>query len=63
VSPEAGRIRARQPETDFPDKGGLLLEHAIHFFGLFGAWLGPGRVEAARAALVVAMRTSARCLT
>jgi predicted dehydrogenase len=31
--------------------GGIFVEHAVHFFDLFAAWLGPGTVEAAQASL------------
>ena len=42
------------PEHWFWDRsksGGIFVEHAVHFFDLFSAWLGPGRVEAAQASL------------
>ncbi|MFL6117728.1 MAG: Gfo/Idh/MocA family protein [Catenulispora sp.] len=33
---------------DREKSGGILVEHAVHFFDLFAGWLGPGRVRAAR---------------
>ncbi len=34
---------------DRSKSGGIFVEHAVHFFDLFSAWLGHGRVEAAQA--------------
>ncbi|MBW8806105.1 MAG: dehydrogenase [Catenulispora sp. 13_1_20CM_3_70_7] len=33
---------------DREKSGGILVEHAVHFFDLFAGWLGPGQVRAAR---------------
>jgi predicted dehydrogenase len=42
------------PEHWFWDRaksGGIFVEHGVHFFDLFSAWLGPGRVMAAQSCL------------
>jgi predicted dehydrogenase len=36
---------------DRKKSGGIFVEHAVHFFDLFSAWLGPGKVEVAQACL------------
>lgn len=33
---------------DRSKSGGIFIEHGVHFFDLFGGWLGGGRVEAAQ---------------